>query len=154
MKSTFLQFAVIALVFGCAPKEQEPEEDQQNSIIGTWELLSETKIQGNDTTYTEAAKDKRMIKIINQTHFAFLNHDLKQGKDSVKVFVAGGGNYTLKDGDYKEHLEYCNFREWENNIFDFKVEIKNDTLIQQGVEKVEGIGVDRFIIEKYVRLKE
>jgi hypothetical protein len=154
MKLTFVKIAMVAVLIGCTAKKQESTESQENHLIGTWELLSETKIEGKDTTYHEADKNNRMIKIINKTHFAFLNHDLKQGKDSVKVFVAGGGNYSLKEGQYTEHLEYCNYREWENNVFDFKVEIKNDTLIQQGVEKVEGIGVDRIIIEKYLRLKE
>jgi hypothetical protein len=154
MKLTFVKIAMAALLVGCTAKKNESAENQENRLIGTWELLSETKIDGNDTTYHAADKNNRMIKIINKTHFAFLNHDLKQGKDSVKVFVAGGGNYTLKEGQYTEHLEYCNYREWENNVFDFKVEIKNDTLVQQGVEKVEGIGVDRIIIEKYLRLKE
>jgi len=33
------------------------------------------------------------------------------------------------------------------------VKIKNDTLIQKGIEKVEKLGVDRIIVEKYVREK-
>lgn len=52
-----------------------------------------------------------MIKIINETHFSFLNHDMKKGKDSTKVFVAGGGRYTLEGDQYNEFLEYCSARE-------------------------------------------
>jgi hypothetical protein len=122
-------------------------------IEGTWELLSETKIEKSDTTVTPAAKNQRMIKIINKTHFAFLRHDLNGGKDSTNaIYVAGGGTYDLKDGAYTEHLEFLNFREWENHDFHFTVKIQNDTLVQQGQEKIEGTDIDRYIIEKYARV--
>jgi hypothetical protein len=87
-----------------------------------------------------------MIKIINDTHFAFFNHDLNNGKDSTAVFFGGGGKYTLKDSVYTENLEFFNNRQWENGI-------KNDTLTQKGIEKVEKLGIDRIITEKYVREK-
>ncbi|MBS1508114.1 MAG: hypothetical protein JSS79_15855 [Bacteroidetes bacterium] len=145
-------FALLAA--SCIEKNQTSEVTLTSSIIGTWQLISETKIVQADTTVTVANPTERMIKIINATHFAFLKHDLKKGQDSVKVFVAGGGTYTLKDNHYVEHLDYCNYREWEANRFEFEVTIKNDTLVQQGREKVEGIGVDRIIIEKYIRTKE
>jgi len=121
-------------------------------LEGTWQLISGTIIEEGDTTVTDYTKDQRMIKLINKTHFAFLNHDLNKGQDSTAVFVAGGGEYELKGDQYIEHLAYCNFREWEGNDFQFTVMIKNDTLIQSGIEKIEGIGVDRMNVEKYVRI--
>lgn len=94
-----------------------------------------------------------MIKILNDTHFSFLKHDLNKGKDSTAIFVAGGGTYTLTDNEYTEYLDYCNAREWEGNSFHFTVIIQNDTLIQSGREKVEGTGIDRIIIERYFRVE-
>ena len=94
-----------------------------------------------------------MIKIVNDTHFAFVNHDLNHGKDSTASFSAGGGRYELSGDTYTEFLEYCSAREWEGNDFKFTVEIRNDTLIQKGVEKIEGIGVERLNIEVYRRMK-
>jgi hypothetical protein len=83
-----------------------------------------------------------------------LNHDLNKGKDTATAaFVAGGGHYTLKDSLYTEHLEYCNDRQWEGNDFAFTITIKNDTLVQRGIEKVESAGVNRLNIERYVRIK-
>lgn len=123
-------------------------------IQGTWQLVSGVTIEKGKSTFTDYKKDMKQIKIINGTHFAFFNHDLKQGKDAKPVFVAGGGKYTLKGNEYTEHLEYCNYREWENKSFNFKLTMKGDTLIQQGLEKDEKIGVDHEIIEKYVRLKD
>lgn len=123
-------------------------------IEGTWQLLSETKIEKGDTTFTLASKDLPMVKILNKSHFSFLRHDLQKGKDSVAaLFVAGGGRYDLKGDQYTEHLEYCSAREWENNDFHFTVIIDGDTLVQQGQEKIAGTDIDRIIIEKYSRVK-
>lgn len=88
------------------------------------------------------------------THFAFLQHDLKKGEDSSAVFVAGGGRYSLTGTTYTEHLEYCSARNWEGNDFSFNISIKGDTLIQRGVEKIENLGVNRVNIEKYVRVSK
>lgn len=122
-----------------------------NPLIGTWEMISAVTIK-NDSTFSNFNANQRMIKIINKTHFAFFRHDLNQGQDSTAVFVSGGGAYSLKNNQYQEHLEYCNYREWENNNFEFTIEIKNDTLIQSGIEKIEDINIEHKIIEKYIRI--
>lgn len=78
--------------------------------------------------HTQYNKNIFFIKIINNAHFAFLQHDLDKGKHSV-VFVAGGGTYTLKDSLYSEWLKYCSARDWEGNNFDFVITLKGDSLI-------------------------
>ena len=122
-------------------------------ITGTWRLISGTTITGGDSTVTDYTKGSGMIKIINDSHFAFLKHDLNSPKDSSNHFDAGGGSYTLTGNAYTEHLDYYADRNWEGKTFDFTVTISNDTLIQRGMEKVEGAGIDREIIERYVRVK-
>ena len=133
------------------------EKDKSNQstipIEGTWKFLSGTTIEKGDSTVTDYTKNLQFIKIINETHFAFLNHDLNKGKDSTAVFSSGGGSYSLRDSSYTEHLEYCSDRQWENNDFKFTVTINNDTLVQKGIEKIENIGVNRINIEKYIRIK-
>ncbi|TWV99211.1 hypothetical protein [Chitinophaga pinensis] len=47
------------------------------------------------------------------------------------------GTYTLVGDKYSEHLEYCSYRGWENQDFSFKMEIRNDTIIQSGEEKID-----------------
>ncbi len=121
--------------------------------MGTWRLISGTLIENGDTTVTGYTRNVSFIKIINNTHFAFLQHDLNQGRDSSAVFVAGGGRYTLADSIYTENLEYCTDRVWEGNDFSFVITVRNDTLIQRGIEKVKEAGVDRMNIEIYVREK-
>lgn len=140
-------------LWACSP--QKTQETQNLSITGTWRLLSGTVIRAKDTVTTDYTKNQTMIKVINATHFSFLRHDLKQGKDSTAaIFGAGGGRYVLKGKQYTEFLEYCNYREWEGHQFDFTLRIENDTLIQEGVEKIEKLGINQINIEKYVRLKD
>lgn len=123
-------------------------------LIGTWQLISATSTE-KDSTFSTFNSDNKMIKIITPTHFAFFNHDLQQGKDSTTAFfTAGGGEYTLADSIYTEHLQYFIDRQWEGHKFEFVVKIKNDTLTQSGVERLEKLGIDRIIVEKYVRVKE
>lgn len=57
------------------------------------------------------------------------------------------------DSTYTENLDYCTAREWEGNTFKFNVTIRNDTLIQTGVEKIEKSGINRLNIEKYLKIK-
>jgi hypothetical protein len=150
MKSIAVVITIITWLFSASCSMKKPSLP----IIGTWRLLSGTLIEKGVTTVTDYTGNKQFIKIINDTHFAFMSHDLNKGKDSATaLFSAGGGKYSIKDSTYTEHLEYCSDRQWENNDFQFIVTIKNDTLIQQGVEKVEGTNINRLNIEKYVRMK-
>jgi hypothetical protein len=151
MKKLFLFILAIALLFSC---NTGSTSDNALPLTGTWKLLSGTIIENGDTLVTEYTGSISFIKIINDSHFAFLNHDLNQGKDSTAVFVAGGGSYSLSDSLYTEHLEYCSDRAWEGNDFSFLVTVKNDTLIQRGVEVIEEQGINRMNIEVYVRVDQ
>lgn len=143
-------FWVLALVaISCQPQKKP----FQSPIVGTWELISATSTEKDSTISTFNPKVK-MIKIITPTHFAFLSHDLNMGKDtSTAAFTAGGGTYLLKDSVYTEHLEYFVDRAWENHDFSFVVNVVNDTFVQKGVERIESLGIDHVIVEKYKKVK-
>ena len=144
-KFTPILFAVVAVFGGCTTT--------QNSVpvTGTWELISAITTE-KDSTFSTFNPKNKMIKIINATHFAFLNHDMSGGKDTASAaFTAGGGSYTLADSTYTEHLDYYIDRQWEMNKFPFTVKITGDTLIQKGIEKLEKLGINRVIVEKYKR---
>jgi hypothetical protein len=142
-------FTLISLfTFSCQSIKEE-----NLPIQGTWKLFSAILIEKGDTSITDYSKKVSFIKIINESHFAFLNHDLNNGKDSTASYSSGGGKYEIKGNKYIEHLEYCTDRAWEGHDFEFVLEIKNDTLIQTGFEKVPEKGIDRLNIEKYVLLK-
>jgi len=142
-------FGIIALLFVfCACEKQST-----SSLEGTWQLISATSTE-KDSTFSTFNPKVKMVKIINDSHFAFLSHDITGAKDSTRAaYTAGGGTYTLKDSLYSENLEYFIDPQWENHKFEFVVKIQNDTLVQKGVEKLEKLGIDRVIVEKYVRLK-
>ncbi len=155
MKTKTILIFILAVLASCNLKRQNEEKiNPRLPIAGTWKLLTGTTIEKGDTTVTDYTKNLSFIKIINDTHFAFLQHDLNHGKDSTASYSSGGGRYSLKDSLYTEHLEYCGAREWEGHDFEFTVSIKNDTLIQRGIEKVADAGVNRLNIEKYVRVKD
>lgn len=152
-KIPFIIFVVI--ISSCMNQNQKEESDNLPlPIEGTWLLVSSKTIVGEDTTFTDYTKGQKGIKIINKTHFSFLRHDLNKGIDSLAIFVCGGGKFSLDGMHYTEYLEYCNYREWEGNKFDFDLTLKKDTLIQQGLEKVEDLGVDQIIIETYIKTKD
>ena len=143
------------LFFSCSEKaEQASPPTSHNPMLGTWKLLTGTLVEKGGTTVTDYTQTQSFIKIINETHFAFLLHDLSGGKDSTSaVYSSGGGSYTLTGSTYTEHLEYCSDRAWEGHDFPFTITIKGDTLEQRGVEKVENEGIERLNIERYVRVK-
>lgn len=143
-----------AVFISCNAKNAaETSKPGQERLSGTWRLVTGRLVEKGNTTVTDYTQNTSFIKIINETHFAFLQHGLKGSKDSA-VFAAGGGRYSLNNNSYTEHLEYCNAREWEGHDFTFTVSITNDTLVQKGIEKVEGAGIERLNTEVYVRMKE
>lgn len=151
-KFSMIVITLLTIIFTSSCKEKYKENTIATSqLIGTWKLLTGTIIKGQDTTITDYTINQEFIKIINETHFAFLRHDL--GEDSIAVFVSGGGSYKIENNKYIEHLDYCNYRPWENNIFEFEYEITGDSLTTTGIEKIESLNVNHLNIEKYVRIK-
>ncbi len=149
---TFLGGAGIFFLYGCDHGIDKVQQARL-PIVGTWRLITGITVDKGDTVKTDYTKNLSFIKVINDTHFAFLKHDLKNGKDSATAaYDSGGGTYTLTDNIYTEHLEYCSERVWEGNDFKFTVSVTQDTLVQTGIEKIENAGVNRLNIEKYARL--
>lgn len=154
MKQTIGCLLITVVLISCnTPPAEKAQTDNDLPIRGTWKLISGTLIEKNDTVVTDYTKAQKMIKIINDTHFSFLRHDLNKGKDTA-IYSSGGGSYTLKGDQYTENLEFCDDRQWEGNSFQFTVYISNDTLIQKGVEKIDSLGINRVNIEKYIRIKQ
>jgi len=154
MEKAVSLFLFCSIQIACVhPEKHSDNSENQLPLKGTWKLITGTLIEKGDTLVTDYQSNLSFIKIINDTHFAFLRHELNKGKDSMASFGSGGGRYTLKDSLYTEHLEYCSDREWEGHDFTFTLTIKNDTLIQMGTEKIVEAGIDRLNIEKYVRIK-
>src|SRR6476469_10406090 len=101
VKTTLVLLSVILASCGAENKDNRSQQDLK-PIVGTWKLLTGTLIEKGDTTVTDYTKNQSFIKIINDSHFAFLLHDLSKGKEAKPVFSAGGGMYSLKDSLYTE----------------------------------------------------
>lgn len=145
----YLILLLVTMSIACSP-QSDSTKTIPSPIIGTWELIASQKTQEGQTE-TDDLRGKRMIKVINATHFSFMNHDLPSETDSLQLYVSGGGPYSLEGDQYTEFLEYCNYRDWEGYEFTFTVEFRGDTLIQQGLEQIEELGVEQEIREVYLR---
>lgn len=153
MKFNFLSLLVLSAVISSCTTAPEEKKAASIPLNGTWTLISATTVEKGKSTITDFTKGQRMIKIINDAHFAFLRHDLKLNKEGKNNFDAGGGRYTLAGDQYTEFLDYYSDKNWEGKTFKFTIRIQNDTLIQTGIEQVEAAGVDRTITERYIREK-
>ena len=132
------------------PKEPEmnPVKKEVNGLEGTWKMTY-AEIRENDSIQVKDLSSTDFIKIINRSHFAFFN----QERGTQENFTAGAGTYTFDGSKYIENLKFINFVDYRGHSFSFDVETKGDSLIQQGYEKIEASGIDRYILEKYIRIK-
>lgn len=147
-----LAFSALALA-SCTNQTETKKAASGQPINGTWKLISAKVITKGDTVNTFPVENQEMIKQFNDTHFSFFKHDINKGKGKTAIFDSGSGTYTLNGDNYEEHLQYCNYRDWENLKFNFTVNIKNDTLVQRGIEKIDSLNVNHEIVETYVKLK-
>lgn len=83
---TLLSFLFAATLFFTQCSEKETTSPD---IKGTWKLLSSVHIKKDNTVIHNDVPGTTMIKIINDTHFAFFQHTTNRS-DSVQVFGAGG----------------------------------------------------------------
>ncbi|MCU4156962.1 hypothetical protein J1N10_13315 [Carboxylicivirga sp. A043] len=147
---------LVGLFYACNPEKQNLN-DFPKEYVGTWQLIS-SDYYSKDSVKSNMIEGQEMIKIITPTHFAFFLHDLDQGKDSSNVaYMSGGGTVAYTDEKYTENLDFCTAREWETHSFHFNLELRGDTLIQQGVEELEELGLgdeNLLLIEKYIRVSE
>ena len=150
MKTTIIQIFTLILIVSCTKdvtSPKSPVNSAKNSIEGSWKLVY-ADINENDSIQIKDLSKTDFIKIINGSHFAFFN----QERGTSENFMGGAGTYTLNGSDYAETLDFINAPDYRGHVFPFKVEIKGDSLIQQGHEKIEAAGLDRYILEKYIRI--
>ncbi|WP_028889463.1 hypothetical protein [Tenacibaculum ovolyticum] len=146
MKGTIYYLLFLFFIFSCGKKStlKSPK-----NIEGTWKMIY-AEIVENDSVKLKDLSNTTFIKIINKTHFSFFNQEIKGNKN----FYSGAGSYVLEGEKYTETLAFTTIEAIKDHQFSFKVIIKGDTLIQSGIEKVKAAGINRFIIEKYIKLNK
>lgn len=134
-------FLVFVFLFGCTRTTVE----EKNPIEGTWELIS-GKSQYPDVTELWPDTDyERQIKIINQTHFVWINQDTSR----EHIYSFGGGKYTLNGDNYTEHIEMFILPSWIGKTIPFKIKIEGDTLILSGTVPLGKLGLAYSDYEHY-----
>jgi hypothetical protein len=137
-------YVVLVVLIICASCKNE---ETKNGIEGTWKMIyAETK-QG-DSIEVKDLSNTDFIKIINASHFAFINQDY----NNVENFYSGGGTYKYQGKQYVETLDFTSVELIRNHEFPFTIKISGDTLIQKGLEEVKAAGIKREIIEKYIKV--
>ena len=75
-----LLWALTLILLSCNESStSSPGKNATSNIVGTWKLISGTLIENGDTVITDYTTNRSFIKIINDTHFSFLHHDLNNG---------------------------------------------------------------------------
>lgn len=149
--SKILGMLIVVLLVACNSSRKETATDVEinnSDIVGTWKLVYGDILE-NDSTTIRDLKDVDFIKIINESHFAFFN----QKHNTAEYFYGGAGTYVLEGNVYKEKLNFISTEAIRGHEFVFTVEIKGDSLIQYGKEEVKEAGINRHIVEKYIRVK-
>ncbi len=151
MKTFLISLSLgLLMMTGCnKPETAVDKPEGPDPIQGTWKMIY-AEIREKDSVQVKDLSNTDFIKIINADHFAFFNQDRGTGEN----FTSGAGSYTFNGKDYTETLDFISLPELRGHEFPFEVRISGDTLVQQGHEKVEEAGLDRYILEKYVRIEE
>lgn len=102
----------------------------------------------NDSVKQKDLSNTTFIKIINNNHFSFFNQEISGNKN----FYSGAGSYTLIGQNYTETLSFTKLETIRNHQFSFNIVFNGDTLIQSGTEKVKAAGINRYIVEKYLKI--
>ena len=124
------------------------ESTNSNQLIGTWKLVY-AEIREQDSVTIKDTSTSEFIKIINKSHFAFFNQNLENSDD----FYGGAGTYILDGNSYVETLNFIENNSFRGHTFSFNIEFKGDTLIQSGLEKIKDANINRYIVEKYIKIK-
>lgn len=118
-----------------------------NKIEGNWKMIYAEIIE-NDSLKLKDLSNTSFIKIINKSHFSFFN----QENSGTNNYYSGAGSYILKDDNYTETLNFTTVEAIKKHQFSFKIVVKGDTLIHSGIEKVAAAGINRYILEKHIKL--
>jgi hypothetical protein len=96
--------------------------------VGTWQLVSFK--YGEATNWSNLPEGQRRIKLINPTHFSWVQYEAPSGKAQTMA----GGTYTLKEGAYIETIEYAGegMTEYLGKSQSFTIRVEGEEFHQSG----------------------
>jgi len=160
----FCMFTLI-LVTGC---QNVPDRQRLNALEGEWQLQLETIVIGEKKYTTFDGKNREMIKIFTDSHFAFSSIGTDRPRFSsyqltpeqkVTAFDNFGGSlgrYTYENDTLIEHIKYSSFPNYEGMSIPFKVTINGDIMIQEGSYPLIELGLgkqDGYLRSTFKRIK-
>ncbi len=131
----------------------ECNKEEKNSLEGVWQLVSTKPLKPDGSIDSLSPDDWQMMKIITQSHFAFVEQAPNRPKftrggtdeelcEAAKNFFGGGGTYTLEENTYTEHIKIFLNPSYVNVKVPFTVEfVNNDLWTQKGVLPVKELGL-------------
>ena len=146
----FLFVLALTLLTGC---QTLTDRLQSNPLEGEWQLQLETLVIGDQSYTTFDGKNREMVKIFTDSHFAFSSigtnrprfssYQLTKEQKVVAFDNFGGslGRYNYEDNILTEHIEYSSFPNYEGVSISFKITISADTMIQEGIYPLIELGL-------------
>jgi hypothetical protein len=105
-----------------------PKKDSV-TIQGTWQLVS-SKYGPSASGFTDFPEIMRRIKVINETHFIWVQYDTL----SRRVVSSAGGSYTMNGNTYTESLDFGqSMDEYLKKSHAFTIKVEGDMLFQTGL---------------------
>ena|SRR5688572_7285054 len=126
------------------PKDPGVKQDKQASHLGTWKLVS-TKY-GDAKDFTPYREESSRLKIINATHFIWVEVDSK----TKNVLASAGGAYKLDGLSYTETIDFAGegMAAYLGKSQKFTIRVDGDKLFQSG-ELSDGLKIE----ENWERVK-
>ena len=147
MKKTALICVVISLIIGsCAKEKESPLEGIWKLTFGKW-----YNWRPGDTLIYQFPGNLAIyhVKIFSKERMTYVGH---YSLDTLTYDNYGGGTFSLEGDRYEENLLYAGKAIFSRKI-KMLVEINKDTLIQKWPVDENWKFVDKYSIEKYIRLK-
>lgn len=165
MRIFFSLVLVLGLLSGC---QTLSNSRQANPLEGEWQLELETLVIGDQKYITFDGKNREMIKIFTDSHFAFSSigtnrprfnsYQLTKEQKVIAFDNFGGslGRYSFEDNILTEHIEYSSFPNYEGVSIPFKITITDDTMVQEGLYPLIKLGLgdqDGYLRATFKRIK-
>jgi hypothetical protein len=163
MKVLFI--LVLTLLTGCQTLN---DRLQSNPLEGEWQLQLETLVIGDQSYTTFDGKNREMVKIFTDSHFAFSSigpnrprfnsYQLTKQQKVIAFDNFGGslGRYKYENGILIEHIEYSSFPNYEGMSIAFKITMSGDNMIQEGLYPLIELGLgeqDGYLRSTFKRIK-
>lgn len=105
------------------------KEKEESPLKGTWQI---SEREQNGIMVEMVSGDRKTLKILSNGHFQWSAFNTVTGE----FFGAGGGTYSLENGEYSEHIEFFsrdNSRVGADLSFNYAVEEENSKWYHSGL---------------------